>query len=80
MDEHKIIKTGLDLRNFRKSLGLTQTEFAHECGYKTYHHISDMERGVAALSAKAILTAMRLQNNQKLRRRRIKKMSSPESK
>ena len=74
--KNRQIKTGSDLKKFRESIGLTQTELAKKCGYKKYNHISDMERGTVPLSAKMILAVMKLQSaGPKTLRRVAKKLN-----
>ena len=62
----KNIKTGFDLRSFRVSLGLTQSEFAQAIGYRL-NRISVVERNDLKIHYKMINAIEKYSDNLKRR-------------
>ena len=62
----KNIKTGFDLRSFRVSLGLTQSEFAQAIGYRL-NRISVVERNDLKIQYKMINAIEKYSDNLKRR-------------
>ena len=57
MEANKMI--GMNIRNRRIELGLSQEELAHKCGYKSKSSINKMELGVQGLTQSKIATVAR---------------------